>query len=66
MSPPSQWALSVADVSVALGLSVQTIRRLIHAGQLPSVRIGGQYRVPVAAIEALLRSAEDPDLPPAA
>lgn len=66
VSPPSQWALSAADVSVASGLSVQTVRRLIRAGQLPSVRIGGQYRVPVAAIDALLRSVADADLPPAA
>ena len=38
--------LSPAQAAVALGVSRETIYRLVRSGQLPSVRVGGQLRIP--------------------
>jgi excisionase family DNA binding protein len=37
--------LSVRDVAAHLRVSRATAYRLIHAGELPAVRVGGQLRV---------------------
>jgi excisionase family DNA binding protein len=42
--------LSPAEAATMLGVSRLTIYRLIHNGQLPSVRVGGQYRLPRRAL----------------
>jgi excisionase family DNA binding protein len=43
--------LTAAEVSERLGISLRTVRRRIADGSLPSVKIGGAVRVPVAALE---------------
>ena len=44
---------SVEEVADLLGLHVRTVRGYIRAGRLEAVRIGKQYRIPAAALEAL-------------
>jgi excisionase family DNA binding protein len=38
--------LSPAEAAATLGVSRYTVYRLIRSGQLPSVRVGGQLRIP--------------------
>jgi excisionase family DNA binding protein len=44
--------LSVEQVAGRLGLHVRTVRGYIRAGRLPAVRIGKQYRVTAADLDA--------------
>ncbi|ATL66731.1 helix-turn-helix domain-containing protein [Nocardia terpenica] len=43
---------SVEDVAERLGLHVRTVRRYVREGRLPAVRIGKQYRIAHADLEA--------------
>ncbi|RDI64115.1 helix-turn-helix domain-containing protein [Nocardia pseudobrasiliensis] len=43
---------SVEDVAERLGLHVRTIRGYVREGRLPAVRIGKQYRIAHADLEA--------------
>jgi len=43
---------SVQDVADRLGLHVRTVRGYVRDGRLPAVRIGKQYRITQAALEA--------------
>ncbi|RKS70795.1 excisionase family DNA binding protein [Actinomadura pelletieri DSM 43383] len=45
---------SVEEVADLLGLHVRTVRGYIHAGRLRAVRIGKQYRIAAADLEALI------------
>ena len=54
---PERRALSVAEASVAVGLSRATLYRLIGRKQLATVKIGSRRLVPVSAIDALLAKA---------
>ena len=47
--------LSVRSVAAKLAVSDKTIWRLIRAGKLPAVRVGGQLRVDPGELEAWLR-----------
>ena len=40
------------EVAVRYKLSVATVYRLIGRGEIPAIRIGGQFRVPADALEA--------------
>ncbi|NES13663.1 helix-turn-helix domain-containing protein [Micromonospora sp. PPF5-17] len=44
---------SVEQVAALLGLHVRTVRGYIRAGRLPAVRIGKQYRIARADLDAL-------------
>jgi len=46
--------LSPAEVADTLRVSTATVYRRLKAGELPHVRIGSQYRIPAAAVEASL------------
>jgi excisionase family DNA binding protein len=46
--------LSPAQTAVALGVSRETVYRLVRDGRLPCVRVGGQIRVPKRALAARL------------
>lgn len=48
--------LTVAEVANRLRVSKMTIYRLIHAGDLPALRVGHSFRVPAdaPAVAALL------------
>ncbi len=49
----SQELYSVEQVAERLGLQVRTVRAYIRDGRLRAVRIGKQYRITRAALEAL-------------
>lgn len=46
--------MTVADVAAALGLTPMRIYQLVHAKEIPAVRIGGRIRIPRGAFEAWL------------
>lgn len=49
---------SVRDVAVRFGLSVETVRRRIKDGEIPSIRIGGARRIPADQLrETIARKA---------
>jgi excisionase family DNA binding protein len=41
--------LTVTEVAAMLRVSKMTIYRMVHAGQLPSLRVGQSYRIPAEA-----------------
>jgi excisionase family DNA binding protein len=45
-SSDTRSMLAPRDVALALNVSRETVYRLIRSGQLPSVRVGGQLRIP--------------------
>ena len=44
---------SVDEVAEILGLSSQTIRKLVKKGLIKAIRLGHAYRIPVESIQAL-------------
>jgi excisionase family DNA binding protein len=46
--------ISIAQAAEVLGVSRDTIRRLLAAGELGSVRIGAALRIPRSDIELLV------------
>jgi excisionase family DNA binding protein len=50
----STQLLTAAEVADQLRVSTMTIYRLIRSGALPAVRVGRNYRVPVADLERYL------------
>lgn len=49
--------LTVAEVAAAMRVSKMTVYRLVHAGELPAVRVGRSFRVPEEAVDDYLRKA---------
>lgn len=49
--------LSVAQVAAEVGISQMSLYRLIRAGELPAVRLGGRIFVPAMVIEQLSEAA---------
>jgi excisionase family DNA binding protein len=47
--------LTVAEVAASLRVSKMTVYRLVHAGDLPAVRVGRSFRVPEDAVNDYLR-----------
>ncbi|MBA3528039.1 MAG: helix-turn-helix domain-containing protein [Propionibacteriaceae bacterium] len=47
--------LTVAEVAALMRVSKMSVYRLIHSGQLESVRFGRSFRVTEAAVHAHLR-----------
>jgi excisionase family DNA binding protein len=47
---------TVAEVAALMRVSKMSVYRLIHSGELESVRFGRSFRVPEAAVDAFLRS----------
>ena len=47
--------LTVAEVAASLRVSKMTVYRLVHAGDLPAVRVGRSFRVPEDAVDDYLR-----------
>ncbi|HEY2203026.1 MAG TPA: helix-turn-helix domain-containing protein [Pseudonocardia sp.] len=45
--------LTVAEVATMVRVSKMTIYRLVHAGELPSIRVGQSYRIPAGAAREL-------------
>ena len=42
--------LTVFEVAAIMRLSKQTVYRLVHAGDLEAIRVGGSYRIPEHAV----------------
>jgi excisionase family DNA binding protein len=53
-TPPPKLAFSVAETCAALGLGKTNLYRMIAAGEIETIRIGGRRLVPAASIQALL------------
>ncbi|MDQ6907633.1 MAG: helix-turn-helix domain-containing protein [Chloroflexota bacterium] len=53
-----QDSLSTKDAAERLGVTPQHLRRLIESGQLPAERVGRQYVVDSASLEALRAARE--------
>jgi excisionase family DNA binding protein len=47
--------MTVAEVARAMRVSKMTVYRLVHAGDLPAVRVGRSYRVNENAVRDYLR-----------
>jgi excisionase family DNA binding protein len=47
--------LTVAEVATIMRVSKMTVYRLVHAGELPAVRVGRSFRVPEEAVHDYLR-----------
>lgn len=46
--------MTVAEVAAIMRVSKMTVYRLVHAGELPAVRVGRSFRVPEDAVHAYL------------
>jgi excisionase family DNA binding protein len=49
----SDEMVSIEETAERLDLSVATVRRRVKAGDLPSKRIGHQYRIPGSALRPI-------------
>jgi excisionase family DNA binding protein len=47
--------LTVAEVAALMRVSKMTVYRLVHSGELASVRVGRSFRVPERAVHEYLR-----------
>jgi len=48
--------LTVAEVAGIMRVSKMTVYRLVHAGDLPALRVGCSFRVPEEAVHDYLRT----------
>lgn len=46
--------LTVAEVAEMARVSRMTVYRMVHAGELPAIRVGKSFRVPEAAVQEML------------
>lgn len=46
--------LTVAEVAEMARVSRMTVYRMVHAGELPAIRVGKSFRVPEAAVAEML------------
>lgn len=51
---PISNLLTVTEVAAHLRVSRMTIYRLIHSGELKSVRVGRAFRIPEDAVDAYI------------
>ena len=49
--------LTVAEVAAMMRVSKMTVYRMVHAGEMPAVRVGRSFRVPEQAVHDYLRDA---------
>ena len=49
--------LTVAEVASLMRVSKMTVYRMVHAAELPAVRVGRSFRVPEKAVHEYLRKA---------
>ena len=55
--PTKVQFLTVAEVAAMMRVSKMTVYRLVHAGELPAVRVGRSFRVPEGAVHGYLENA---------
>lgn len=46
--------VTVAEVADLMRVSKMTVYRMIHAGDIPAVRVGKSFRVPAAAVDQMM------------
>lgn len=56
--------LTVTEVAASLRISKMTVYRLIHTGELPSIRVGRTFRIPVKAYDTYREAAVYIPAPP--
>lgn len=49
--------LTVAEVAAVMRVSKMTVYRMVHAAELPAVRVGRSFRVPEQAVHDYLQNA---------
>jgi excisionase family DNA binding protein len=49
--------LTVAEVALIMRVSMMTVYRLVHSGELESIRVGRSFRVPEQAVNQYLKAA---------
>jgi excisionase family DNA binding protein len=49
--------LTTLEVATILRVSKQTVYRLVHAGELEAIRIGGSFRIPAQAVSSWISAA---------
>src|ERR1700760_4605691 len=49
--------LTVAEVATVMRVSKMTVYRIVHAGEMPAVRVGRSFRVPEQAVHDYLQAA---------
>ncbi|HEY1969745.1 MAG TPA: helix-turn-helix domain-containing protein [Pseudonocardia sp.] len=54
--PLDEPLLTITEVAAALRVSKMTIYRLVHAGELPAIRIGKSFRVQESALRDYLKT----------
>lgn len=52
--PSAPRFLTVAEVAQMARVSRMTVYRMVHAGDLPAIRVGKSFRVPEAAAQEML------------
>ena len=50
---------TVKEVAAKLRVSIWTVRRRLHAGELQGIRVGHQWRIRENALNAYLRRADE-------
>ena len=48
--------LTVAEVASIMRVSKMTVYRMVHAGELPAIRVGRSFRVPEDAVSKYLKT----------
>ena len=48
--------LTVAEVATIMRVSKMTVYRMVHAGELPAIRVGRSFRVPEDEVHTYLRT----------
>lgn len=46
--------VTVAEVANVMRVSKMTVYRMIHAGDIPAIRVGKSFRVPQQAVEQIM------------
>lgn len=57
--PSAPRFLTVAEVADMARVSKMTVYRMVHAGELPAIRVGKSFRVPMEAVEELFNDVID-------
>lgn len=58
---PSPRFMTVSEVADVMRVSKMTVYRLIHAGELPAIRVGKSFRVPQSGVAQLLDASWNTD-----
>jgi excisionase family DNA binding protein len=55
-SPPPRLLVSVTEAAAALGISHRSVRGLVYAGKLRSLKVGARRLIAVEDLEGFVRS----------